>query len=202
MLNHNEFITNYTKLQYLSVVPEIRLFLCPDQKIHLYLKQELGNTTPYPYWAYAWAGGQCLARYILDNPAIVKDKIVIDFCSGSGIVGIAAMKAGAKKSICIDIDPLSISSALLNARANNVELYISEEMNSHDIMLAGDPAVNIDIFDILRSNNSIIGCPVRNVEYLTGFDMVKTYEIKTDEFINGTTAVNIMSSQYSGSTIN
>ena len=68
-------------------------------------------------------------------------------------------------------------------------------------MLAGDPAVNIDIFDILRSNNSIIGCPVRNVEYLTGFDMVKTYEIKTDEFINGTT-VNIMSSQYSGSTIN
>jgi predicted nicotinamide N-methyase len=185
MLNHEDFITKYTKLQYLSFVPEIRLFLNKESIIHDMLKQELGNDTPRPYWTQQWAGGLALSRYIIDNPDIVKDKHVVDFCSGSGIVGIAAALVGAASVTCVDNDPVALSSSMLNARANKVSIKVSGTLVPGDIVLAGDPSNQTFIFDILRETECYIGCPVRNENNLKGFDIVCSYNITNEEFLDG-----------------
>lgn len=180
MFNLKTFITKYLRLQYLDFVPEIRLFLREDNRFHSFLKEE--GIESYPNWAYSWAGGQALARYILDND-IVRDKIVVDYCSGGGIVGIAAKLSGAKEVICVDNDPLSFEAASLNARANGVELIMSTEVQNAEVVLAGDPALQKPIFDYLKSVNAIIGCPVRKPELLDGFISLKTYEIPVTRYI-------------------
>ena len=187
MLNHENFIKSYTKLQYLSFIPEIRLFLNTEKVIHDMLKQELGNKTPRPYWTQQWAGGLALSRYIIDNPDIVKDKHVVDFCSGSGIVGIAASMVGAASVVCVDNDPIALSASLLNARANKVTVNVSETIVNGDIVVAGDPEVQPFIFDALRKTNCYIGCPVRNANHLIGFDTIHSYSINTEEFPEGIT---------------
>jgi predicted nicotinamide N-methyase len=75
---------------------------------------------PPPFWAFAWAGGQALARYLLDYPDEVAGKRVIDFATGSGIVAIAAMRAGAAQALAADIDPFCAAVVALNAEANGV----------------------------------------------------------------------------------
>lgn len=150
--------------------------------LHSILKQE--GIAAYPSWAYSWAGGQALARYILDND-IVKDKTVIDYCSGGGIVGIAAKLAGAKEVICVDNDPLSFEAVVLNARANGVEVMTSiANMHDPDIILAGDPALQKPVFDYLKSVDAIIGCPVRKPELLDKFVSLKSYEIPTFRYMD------------------
>ena len=153
------------------------------------LKQELGSDTPRPYWAQPWAGGLALSRYFIDNPNTVKDKHVIDFCSGSGIVGIAAAMSGAARVTCVDNDTIALSSSLLNARANKVNIDVSETIIEGDILLAGDPEVKAGIFDIIKNTSSYIGCPTRNTSYLDGFNTVTSYVIDTYELQNSTTYI-------------
>src|SRR3954469_16823504 len=102
-----EFIAANTRLQAPPHVQELRLHLAdeitPIWKLTEEALAEIG--LPPPFWAFAWAGGQALARYLLDTPQVVAGKRVIDFASGSGIVGIAAMKAGAAEVLAADIDP-------------------------------------------------------------------------------------------------
>ena len=184
MFNARNFISKYTRLQYLDFVPEIRLFLREDDMLKSFLKQEGILSTPS--WAYSWAGGQGLARYILDND-IVKDKIVVDYCSGSGIVGIAAKLAGAKEVICVDNDPLSFEAVRLNCEANGVEVFTSADMHDADIILSGDPALQQPIFDFLKSNNAYIGCPVRIPELLIDFNSICTYVVPTFAYIDSIT---------------
>ena len=120
------FIRANTALGWPPHVPEIRLHMA-DEAHELWLKTEeeldaLG--LPPPFWAFAWAGGQGLARHILDNPDLVAGKSVLDFASGSGLVAIAAKRAGAAKVTAADIDPWSATAARLNASENNAELEI------------------------------------------------------------------------------
>ena len=92
-----EFIKKNTRLQSTNLVPELQLHLA-DESLPIWEKteEELGELNlPPPYWAFAWAGGQALARYILDGPELVTGKRVLDLGSGCGLVSIAAMKAGA-----------------------------------------------------------------------------------------------------------
>lgn len=126
-------------------VPEIQLYLATEAH-DLWLKtedelQEIG--LPPPFWAFAWAGGQGLARYILDNPETVRGKSVVDFASGSGLVGIAAVKAGAARVLCADIDPWAKTAVALNASLNQVEMAFTPEnliggARRADVYLAGD----------------------------------------------------------------
>jgi len=187
-----KIITTYTKLQYLNFVPEIRLFIREDKNLYHLLQQEYGNNVAFPFWAHTWAGGQALARYILDNPSIVKNKHIVDYCSGSSIVGIAANLSGAKKVTCVDVDELSTTAASLNARANHVQLEFSSNIPDHDLLLSGDPEVKQTIFDTIKSYNSIIGCPTRDQSMLHDFNILYNYNIITNEFPNGT-VVNILS---------
>ncbi|HRF08068.1 MAG TPA: methyltransferase [Xanthobacteraceae bacterium] len=118
------FIRANTRLRPVPHVPEISLHVA-DEAVPLWQKteEELGQMgLPPPFWAFAWAGGQALARYILDHPETVKQRRVLDLASGSGLVGIAAAMAGAAEVIANDIDTFAISAIALNAEANKVSL--------------------------------------------------------------------------------
>ncbi|MET4218703.1 putative nicotinamide N-methyase [Bradyrhizobium sp. LB14.3] len=91
------FISANTRLRSVPLVPEIAVFLA-DESLPIWQQTENEMNEaglPPPFWAFAWAGGQALARYVLDHPDTVRDRHVLDIASGSGLVGIAAMKAGA-----------------------------------------------------------------------------------------------------------
>lgn len=93
-----------------------------------------------PYWAFAWSSGRALAKYILDNPETVKDKNIADFGAGSGIVAIAALKAGAKSAVAVDIDPQALLATMLNAAKNDVSLKVAKEIPEEgiDLLVVGD----------------------------------------------------------------
>ena len=115
-------ILDNTRLQAPPHTPELSLYLAeeitPIWRMTEEALQEIG--LPPPFWAFAWAGGQALARYVLDNPEVVAGKPVIDFASGSGIVAIAAAQAGAARVLAADIDPFCGVAIGLNAAANGV----------------------------------------------------------------------------------
>ncbi|GJE37954.1 class I SAM-dependent methyltransferase [Methylobacterium persicinum] len=116
------FITANTRVLPVPHAPEIRLHVA-DEATELWQRtedelQEIG--LPPPFWAFAWAGGQALARYILDNPTLVAGRRVVDFASGSGLCAIAAAMAGARHVIASDLDSFAIAAIGLNARLNDV----------------------------------------------------------------------------------
>lgn len=145
------FIRTETRLLAPPLVPEIRLYLA-DEATALWEKTEAELETlqlPPPFWGFAWAGGQALARYILDRPEIVAGKNVLDFACGSGLVAIAAAKAGAARVLANDIDPFALAAVALNAAENNVhiETRLGDMIGAKpgfDIVMAGDIAYEQD----------------------------------------------------------
>ena len=137
------FIKRETRIKPVPHAEEIRLYLA-DEAMELWQKteEELGELgLPPPFWAFAWAGGQGLARYILDKPDLVKGKHIVDFACGSGLVGIAAMLAGARSCHAVDIDPFALVATRLNAALNKVSLSIE----TADITQASVPHADLVI---------------------------------------------------------
>lgn len=135
------FLAANTRLQPVPHAPEISLWLA-DEVTPLWrlTEEELGAIgLPPPFWAFAWAGGQGLARWLLDNREEVAGKRVLDFAAGSGLVGVAAMKAGAATALCADIDPFSAAAVAANARANGVHLAFT----GADLLDAPPPTVDV-----------------------------------------------------------
>jgi predicted nicotinamide N-methyase len=121
-----EFIRAHTALAAVPFVPEISLFQAAEP-IELWEKtEESGVEQPPPFWAFAWAGGQALARHVLDHPDLVSGRSVLDLATGSGLVAVAAAVAGATPVTANDIDPYSLAAAAANAIANNVEIALFE----------------------------------------------------------------------------
>src|SRR5437763_1932409 len=114
------------RLVRLAFVPEVRLHLA-DDPIVLRARLE-AQTGPglTPFWASAWAGGQALARYVLDHPQVVAGRRVLDLASGSGVVAVAAAKAGAAEVTANDIDPYALAAVAMNAAANAVTVAVHE----------------------------------------------------------------------------
>jgi predicted nicotinamide N-methyase len=145
-LNHAQFIRDNTEILSPPLVPEVKLHLAHEAlPIWQKTEEELGEIgLPPPFWAFAWAGGQALARHVLDHPEIVRGRKVLDLASGSGLVGIAAMKAGAKSVLAADIDAFSVSAIALNAVRNKVELAVTSDdllqssLEDVDVILVGD----------------------------------------------------------------
>lgn len=141
------FILANTRPREVPLVPEISLRVA-DEAVPLWQKTEedLGEMgLPPPFWAFAWAGGQALARYVLDHAEIVRGKDVLDLASGSGLVGIAAMKAGARRVRAADIDPFACAAIAINAGLNAVavsttsdDLLATADDGRWDVVLAGD----------------------------------------------------------------
>jgi len=130
----------------LPLCPEINLFLLeedyPKEPVSRY--EFNANITSPPYWAFCWASGQALARFILDNRALVQDKKVLDFGAGSGVAGIAAAKAGASTVVACDIDPVAWKAIQANAELNQIaittvgEVIFSDKNFDFDVLIAGD----------------------------------------------------------------
>jgi predicted nicotinamide N-methyase len=142
----DRMIVENTVIGSAPLVPEIRVrLLCHDSPLwRAFGDQPVAAELPRPYWAFAWSGGQALARYLLDHPEVVRRKVVLDFGAGCGIAGIAAVKAGAHKVIASDIDPVSVRAISHNAELNAVQVetvqgdLIYAENPGWDVVLAGD----------------------------------------------------------------
>jgi predicted nicotinamide N-methyase len=122
-----EIIRSGTELRPVPLVPEIQLYQA-SEPIELWQRTEqaTGRTgLDPPFWAFAWAGGRALARYLLDHPEAVSGKHAIDVASGSGLVAIAAVKAGAADVTAYDIDPLAAAAIAINAEANGVTVPVA-----------------------------------------------------------------------------
>jgi predicted nicotinamide N-methyase len=143
------FILANTRLKPVPHVPEIVLHVA-DESVPLWKKteEELGQARlPPPYWAFAWAGGQALARYVLDHRDAVQGRRVLDLAAGSGLVAIAAARAGAAPVIAADIDAFAEAAVALNAEANGVYVefllrdLLDERLSAaprYDTILVGD----------------------------------------------------------------
>jgi predicted nicotinamide N-methyase len=153
MLNPTTFILTNTTLFPVPLTPEIQLHLA-HEAVPLWQKteEELGEIgLPPPFWAFAWAGGQALARYVLDHPETVQHKSVLDIASGSGLVAIAAMKAGAANVLAADIDTFAEAAMQLNATANSVVL----QTTSIDLLQTPPPQVHVILVGDLFYEKSI-----------------------------------------------
>ena len=118
----SQFIRDNTELLAPPLVPEIRLHLA-SEVVPLWRKTEEeleAQGVPPPYWAFAWAGGQALARFVLDHAELVRGRRVLDFGAGSGLLSIAAAKAGAQSVLAADIDSFAAAAIALNCEANRI----------------------------------------------------------------------------------
>ena len=187
-----QFILANTALIAPPLVPEVRLHLAVEI-MPLWRKteeelQEMG--VPPPYWAFAWAGGQALARYLLDNPEVVRGKSVLDFGSGSGLVAIAAAMSRARSVLAADIDAHAAAAIALNAKANAVVLNIKTEnvigaRDAYDVILCGDMCYEKALAETLlawlrgHEANVLVGDPGRNYFPKSGLERLALYRVKT-----------------------
>lgn len=187
------FVQRETRLRAVPYAPELSLYLA-DEAIPLWQKteDELAEIgLPPPFWAFAWAGGQALARYVLDHPATVRGARVLDFASGSGLCGIAAMTAGARSCIAADIDRFALAAIALNAAANQVAVTpCGEDLigtdQGWDVVFAGDifyeQALAGRVFTWLeglqrRGARVLIGDPGRSYLPKDRLDVVASYRV-------------------------
>jgi predicted nicotinamide N-methyase len=140
-----DFVRDHVHLGPVPLVPEILLHQADDPIGLWELNEgEYRSEQPPPFWAFAWAGGQALARYVLDNPAHVKGRSVLDLAAGSGLVAVAAVKAGARTVRAVEIDPLAVAAIELNAAANHVAVtttladILDGDADGAEVVLAGD----------------------------------------------------------------
>src|SRR3954471_4872092 len=135
------FVLTMTRLQSPAYVPELQLYLADEiMPIWEAVQTRLGSDdAPLPFWAFAWAGGLAIARYLLDYPELAVAKRVLDIAAGSGLCAIAACKAGAASVTAADIDPLSRIAVSLNAGMNNVDVILL------DSDLLADPPPDVDL---------------------------------------------------------
>lgn len=140
------FITDNTTLISPPLVPEIVLQLAAESlPIWQKTEDELGEINlPPPYWAFAWAGGQAVARYLIDHPGVCRGQSVLDLGSGSGVSAIAAALAGARSVLAADIDKVALAACALNAKANAVAFettgadLLAEPPHGEGIVIIGD----------------------------------------------------------------
>jgi predicted nicotinamide N-methyase len=193
ILDRPDFIRRNTRPLPVPQAPEITLFMA-DDATELWQKTEadLGLLNlPPPFWAFAWAGGQALARYLLDNPETVRGAQVLDFASGSGLVGIAAALAGARSVEAADIDLFALDAIALNARLNGVELTPrGDDLVGHDegweVVLAADIFYERDTAGAVtswlkslaaRGARVLIGDPGRSYFDTAAFESLASYDV-------------------------
>jgi len=199
------FVLQNTRLQRPPHVPELQLYLADEvMPIWRMTEQELGEAgVPPPFWAFAWPGGQAIARYLLDHPEEVAGKRVLDVGTGSGLCALAAMKAGAASALAADIDVFSEEAVALNAQANEVSVAFTNRdlLDAHpagtppalpawvsDLILAGDLCYEQPLAGRIlawlqaahaRGTRVLIGDPGR--DYFSGEGLIRlaTYQVPT-----------------------
>ncbi len=188
------FIRANTALLAPPLVPEVRLHLASESlPIWQKTEEELGEmNVPPPYWAFAWAGGQALARYILDTPDLVRGRRVLDLGAGSGLTALAPMLAGASFALAADIDKLALVATRLNAAANALDVattaddLLARAPDAYDVVLVGDLFYERQLadrvlayIDAARAQGALvlIGDPLRNYFPRDRFTQVAEYRV-------------------------
>ena len=190
------FIRAHTRLQAPPHAPQLSLHLADEvTPIWRMTEEELGAIgLPPPFWAFAWAGGQALARFVLDHPDEVAGRRVIDFAAGSGIVAVAAARAGAADVLAADIDRFAEAAVALNAEANGIcvrfcgEDLLAQPPPAVDVLLAADICYErplaervIDWLKGARATGArvLIGDPGRAYFPKSGLERLAEYQVPT-----------------------
>lgn len=189
------FIVANTRLQRPPHAPEIELYLADEiTPIWRMTEEALGQIgVAPPFWAFAWAGGQGVARYVLDHPDEVAGRTVLDLAAGSGLVAIAAMKAGAASALAADIDAFCEAAVSLNTGVNGVAVAFTardllREAPPVEVILAGDIAYEKPMADLMfpwlmaahRSGvRVLVGDPGRSYFPRVGLVRLAEYEVPT-----------------------
>ena len=189
------FIVANTEIQSTSLLPEIRLHLASEDMALWQMSDEDRSLEglPLPYWAFAWAGGQALARHLLDNWEAVRGKRVLDVGAGSGLEAIAAAMAGAASITAVDVDPYAIAATRLNADLNRVDVatWLGDPVGrprDWDVVMVGDlffeQPLAQDLEDWLRGLldhgvEVLIGDPQRTYLPRQGLDRLASYAVPT-----------------------
>jgi predicted nicotinamide N-methyase len=193
LLDREGFIRAHTRLLPVPHASEIALHVA-EEATELWQKTEDELAViglPPPFWAFAWAGGQALARYLLDHPQIVAGRRVLDFASGSGLVAIAAGRSGATRVEACDIDAFAVAAIGINAQANGVAVTVTaEDLIGRDegweIICAGDVCYERDMAERViawlsalsaRGATVLIGDPGRSYLPKARLEAVATYEV-------------------------
>jgi predicted nicotinamide N-methyase len=201
------FIAQHTVIEPVPFVPEIRLHT-GGLAMPLWEAAALADmrpAVPPPYWAWAWAGGQALARHVLDGPSLVRGRSVADIGSGGGIVAIAAAMAGARSVVAIDIEPFAIEAAVLNGEANGVRLdvLLADPMGTDDgwdVVLAGDLWYEDEVaarlapwLRMLAARGAMVLTGDLGRAYLptSGLTTLATYDVPTDEDLEDATTKSV-----------
>lgn len=183
---------SWLALEPVPFVPEVLLHQANDMHA---LWEAVGTKAP-PYWAFPWLGGQALARYVLDT-GVVRGKRVLDLATGSGLVGIAAMQAGASSVLAADVDPLTEQVTRANAEANGVSLMwtgldlLDGQVPLVDVVLAGDVLYEREMAARVLTwlqgfgGTVLIGDPGRDYLPQQGLTDVAAYEIATTRELEG-----------------
>jgi predicted nicotinamide N-methyase len=196
------FVRAHTRLSPVPLVPSILLHQA-DEPIALWEHTETAaaGAQPPPFWAFAWAGGQALARYVLEHPDLVAGRRVLDLATGSGLVAVAAALAGAAAVTANDIDPYALAAARANAEANAVEVAVAGgdllggPSDGWDVILAGDVCYSREMTGRVlpflsaaagRGATVLLGDPGR--AYLpAGLTEVAAYDVPVTEALESTT---------------
>ena len=190
------FILQNTRRQAPPHAPELSLYLADEiTPIWRMTEEALGEMgLAPPFWAFAWAGGQAIARYLLDHPSEVAGRSVLDFASGSGLCAIAALRAGAKQALAADIDPFCGAALSLNAKANGVEAQFTDQNLLDfdpplvDVILAGDICYEKPLAERVlawlqaahdRGTRVLIGDPGRSYFPRQGLERLADYQVAT-----------------------
>jgi len=182
-----------TALRPVPLTPEISLYSAEDAYQVWEITRFDADDAPVPYWSFPWPGGQALARHVLDHPELVRGRRVLDLAAGSGLVAIAAAKAGAARAIANDIDEFAAAAQDLNARANGVAIEmvmadILDDDPAADVVLAGDVCYERDLSDRLvaflrraaaRGADVLLADPGRAYLPIDGLDAVAVYDVPT-----------------------
>ncbi len=194
MIDRSGFILANTRLLTPPLVPEIHLHLA-EESLPIWRKteEELGEIgLPPPYWAFAWAGGQALARYILDHGELIQGRTVIDIGAGSGLSAIAAAKVGASCVVASDIDAIAVTAMGLNAAANGVSItatsddWLAGAPPPADIVLVGDLFYERPLAERVmafvqaaaaRGSLVLVGDPRRNYFPTDAFTAIAQFEV-------------------------
>ncbi|MGY1915404.1 class I SAM-dependent methyltransferase [Blastococcus sp. SYSU DS0973] len=169
-----EFVRAHTRAVRPELVPEVELLVAADV-VALWeaMETEHGRTsTDPPFWAAAWPGGQALARYVLDHPDLVAGRAVLDLGAGSGLVAVAAVRAGATSVLASDVDPFALTAVIVNAERNGtpgitpVGDVLGAEPPDVAVILAGDVCYDREMTD--RVLPFLEAARARGVEVLVG----------------------------------